>query len=247
MSPTHRASRNQLRSVWDDPTRRTHALESFAAAREVSGHDLLAAARLIADPELRRHIETHAADNLRHAQMFRDRVAELDSAGPVVRGDAVREDSGMDGSKTPSGFAPSLCDELGEVAYVATVHVTEERARDSFELHAELTAQDPMTEAVFTSILDDQRRHIQVTGGILEEWREGGQESAVRESLRRARRGRLMGRWRQLGLHSGAGFSRFILRVMYWTVLLPFGLLSRPKRHREPSQTARHTDLKSQY
>ena len=33
--------------------------------------------------------------------------------------------------------------------------------------------------------------------------------------------------WKQLGIRSGAGFSRAMLYVLYWTLLVPFGLIAR--------------------
>ncbi len=247
MNLTQRPSRRKLRSVWADPTRRVRALESFAATDEDGGRDLLAAARLIADPDLREHIERHATDQMRHAQMFRGRAAALRSSQSVGGEDTAHDDLARDPSKGRHGFAASLCDELGEVACVAMLHVAAQRARDVFEIHADLNRDDPATQALFEAILEDERHHVAYTGSFLDRWREGGDDRAVREGLRRARNSRLLTRWKQLGRRSGASFSRLMLRVMYWTVLLPFGLLSRASRRRPASQPPRRTDLKSQY
>jgi hypothetical protein len=41
-----------------------------------------------------------------------------------------------------------------------------------------------------------------------------------------------VGRWKRLGIHSGASFSRALLYVLYWTLLLPFGIVAKLGRGR---------------
>jgi hypothetical protein len=199
------------------------------------------------DDDLRQHIERHAEDASRHAQMLRDRAEVSRSTQSGASPDRVHDGLDQATPDTSHGVRGSSCDELGEVAFVAMLHVAEQRARGILELYADVTHDDAESHAVFEAILEDANRHVAYTGSFLQTWREHGQETAVRRGLQQARRSRTATHWRGLGLASGAGLSRFILRFMYWTVLVPFGLLSRPPRRRAPSQPPRHTRLHSQY
>ncbi|MEM7199146.1 MAG: hypothetical protein AAF628_02705 [Planctomycetota bacterium] len=223
------------RSLWTDPVRRVRTLESFAATEDDGGKDLLAAAKRILDADLRRHIQRHAEDEVRHASLFRGRAAELRSeAGLGVRRD---EESGrafdLIESRRGAGHdrhSATMCDELGEVAYVAMLHVAEQRARDLFEVHQSLLEHDPETRAVFEQILRDENYHVAYTSKFLDDWQAQGRGAEVVSALSAAKSSRFLGAWKRLGLRSGAGFSQVLLLVMYWTVLLPFGVLSRCMR-----------------
>jgi hypothetical protein len=46
-------------------------------------------------------------------------------------------------------FTAGLLDEMGEVAYVAMLHEAEKRAAKLFQVHSDLTRDDPPTAAVF--------------------------------------------------------------------------------------------------
>src|SRR5437870_13829378 len=65
------------RWVWGDFDRRVRKLIAFAAVEGDGGRDILRAAELTADPLLRRLYLEHAIDELRHADLFRQRGAEL--------------------------------------------------------------------------------------------------------------------------------------------------------------------------
>lgn len=224
------------RAVWTDPVRRFQTLLSFSETEEDGGKDLLAAARRVSDPDLRAHILRHAEDEVRHAELFRRRAAELaEEAGGTL--ERVGSDRAYDLSRGRGGevdahgfFDSGLCDELGEVAYVAMLHVAEQRAAELFELHHELNAHDPGTRAVFAEILKDEKYHVAYTGRFLEKWRRAGLGKEVDEGLDAARSSRLWGGWKRLGLRCGASLSRGVLRVLYWTLLLPFGLIARRSR-----------------
>ena len=222
--------RRRNRAVWRDPARTRRTLESFAATEEDGGRDLVAAARRASDPELALHLRRHARDELRHAELFRGRAAR------VVAPEAGEErpDRPYDlsrgrraGELDAHGFLTAgLIDELGEVEYVAMLHVAEGRAADLFTLHAELCEHDPETRAIFEEILRDEKYHVAYTARFLDRWRAEGRAREVDRALRAARGSRLFGAWKRLGARSGAGFSRLVLRVLYWTVLAPFGLLA---------------------
>lgn len=222
--------------VWRSPARTRATLLAFAETEEDGAKDLDAATRRIADPFLRGHVERHAADERRHASILRRRAAEL--ALDVGEGGGAGADSRRDlegsarrGAVASHGFySAGLYDELGEVAYVAMLHVAERRAAKLFELHHRAAEADPETAAVFAEIVTDEKYHVAYTQKILERWRAAGRGHEVDEALSRARSSRFVGAWKRLGLRSAGGLGRVLLYVAYFTVLAPFGLVARRQR-----------------
>ncbi len=228
-----RFKQRDSQKVWFDPERRILTLESFANTEEDGGRDLVAAARRISDPELREHIERHAADETRHAALFRHRAAELRAEGTKTAADVP--DKPYDLSHARPGlevdshgfFNAGLCDELGELEYVAMLHVAEQRAEALFDVFSRQTKHDPKTQAVFQSILKDEKYHVAYTGKFLERWRNDGRDREVDKALKSARSSRFMGAWKRVGLRAASGFSKVLMLVVYWTVLLPFACIAR--------------------
>src|SRR5256712_13457087 len=70
MRPVHRW-------IWGDFERRVRKLLSFAQVEGDGGRDILRAAEVTPDPLLRRLYLEHAIDELRHADLFRQRGAAL--------------------------------------------------------------------------------------------------------------------------------------------------------------------------
>ncbi len=229
-------SLRRYRDTWQDPVRRHRTLQSFSETEDDGGKDLVLAAKRVTDPELRQHLERHALDERRHAAMFRQRAAEVRALAADNAGSELStSERAFDLAGTRRGaefdahgsFNAGICDELGEVAYVAMLHVAEKRAAEVFELHRALNAHDPETQAVFDAILKDEKYHIAYTGRFLDKWRREGRAVEVEAGLADARSSRFVGSWKRLGVRSGASLSRGVLLVMYWTVLLPFGLCAR--------------------
>jgi hypothetical protein len=227
----------RYRSVWSDPRRKLLTLEGFARTEEDGGRDLLAAARRAEDAELRGHLERHARDELRHAALFRGRVAELEAASsragevPDKPYDIVRWRRGVE-VDAHGFYTAGLFDELGEIPYVAMLHVAERHAADLLALHRDLNEGDCATVALFDDILRDEKYHIAYTGTLLARWRARGRGREVEAGLAAARRSRLMGAWARVGTRSAAGLGRALLYAMYWTVLVPFALVARRARAR---------------
>lgn len=242
--------------MWADPLRKVLTLESFSRTEEDGGRDIVAALQRVQDSELRQHLERHARDEVRHADLFRRRAAVLRAA---ARSTTTAEDPGaaLDLARGRAGqnahgfFTAGILEERGEIAYVAMLHVAEVKARDIFAMHAELTADDPETNQIFTEILKDEKYHVSYTGKFLEQWRKDGYGPEVRRSLRAARSSRLLQNWKNLGLRSGAGLSRAVLYLFYWTLLLPFGLIARLRNRVEPGRSPPNQDparaLRSQF
>lgn len=230
----------RYRAMWADPVRKVRTLESFGSTEDDGGRDLLSAAKRVTDPELLHHIERHAKEEMLHGELFRARAAEL-RAESQTEG-AVREDfSDMSTSMLRArgdvevdghGFYDgSLLDSLGEVSYVAMVHVVEKRALETFELHRRCIGDDDAeTAALFERVAKDEKYHISYTGKILDRWRKEGREREVDQALKEAKRSTFLGAWKRLGLRSGAGFGKVMLFVFYWTILLPVGLFSRGRK-----------------
>ena len=222
----------RFRRTWSDPVRRYHTLQSFAETEEEGGRDLRAAARWIGDASLRTHLERHAADEARHAEMFRRRAAELasEAAGAKLRteaSDKVYDLSRLSLHSESHGFTARPFDGHDDIGYIAMVHVAEKRAAALFQMHRDLNKDDPRTAALFDEILRDEKYHVSYTGKFLDKWRDEGRELEVRVGLETAKASRFMGAWKRLGVRSAAGLCRALMYVFYWTILLPFGLFTR--------------------
>jgi rubrerythrin len=242
---------SRAKAVWSDPQRKLRTLESFGETEEDGGRDLEVAARRVVDAELKRHLLRHADDERRHAALFRKHAAEL-RAHTAQLARTADESEAYDLSRGRKGheidahgfFRAGLIDELGEVAYVAMLHVAEQRAAETFQLHRGLTLDDPALTASFDEILRDEKYHVAYTQRFLEKWEAEGRGHEVKQGLRDARASRLIGAWKRLGVRSGAGFSQALLFVLYWTVLLPFGLLARAKKAPASAGEPRKQDAK---
>lgn len=228
---------SRARAVWSDPQRKLRTLESFGETEEDGGRDLEVAARRVVDQDLRKHLLRHAEDEKRHAALFRKHASDLRAKTAQVARTAD-ESEAYDLSRGRKGheidahgfFRAGLIDEMGEVAYVAMLHVAEQRAAETFALHRRLTLDDPELTASFDEILRDEKYHVAYTQRFLEKWEAEGRAREVEVGLRDARASRLIGAWRRLGVRSGAGFSQVVLFIFYYTVLAPFGLFARAKK-----------------
>ncbi len=223
------------RGTWEDPQRKYRTLLSFSETEEDGGKDLVRAARRVADPELRTHLERHAADEIRHAAIFRERAASFAAEHGLAAGTGDSPDRPYDLSGARPGleldahgfFNAGLVDELGELEYVAMLHVAERKAAELFTTYRDLNADDPDTREVFESILRDEKYHVAYTGTFLDRWRREGRGPEVDKALGEAKDSRMWSAWKRLGMRSAAGFAHVVLFVLYWTLLLPFGLFAR--------------------
>jgi len=246
-------------AAWSDPVRKLKTLESFARTEEDGGRDIAAALKVVTDPEARKHLERHAKDEIRHANLFRGRAAELRAQG-IVSKDAEEAGRAYDLSHgklaeqtNAHGFLrTALADEMGEVSYIAMLNVAEKRAAVMFRSNIRHLSQDDSTRAIFESILKDEHYHVAWTSTVLKRWKSEGRGAEVKRALSMAKGSRFFGAWKRLGARSAAGFSRIVLVVLYFTLLLPFGLLVRGKKPKSgwSSPLAPRADLarlRSQY
>lgn len=232
-------------AVWADPIRTIRTLESFARTEADGARDIATAALRTVDPELQRHFTRHAADERRHAELFARRAAALRAEHPQAPPPDDDKRLDLDRSRRSADvdahgfFVAGLFDELGEVAYVAMLHVAERRAAALFTTQRALTRHDPQTRAIFEEILRDEQYHVAYTKSMLAQWRRQGRGREVGTALTSARGQRLLGAWKRLGARSAHGLGRVLLALVYWTVCVPFGLVARGSATREGWQAAR--------
>ena len=247
----------RYRDIWRDATRTIRTLESFAETEADGARDIATARQRSVEPWLCVQFEHHAADEWRHAEMFRARAQELRTQHPDV--DPAERDPGFDLAKGRKSsevdahgfFVSGLMEELGDVAYVAMLHVAEKRAARLFRQMSAATRHDPATNRIFEEILKDERFHVAYTKKALEHWRARGRGKDVSDALAAAKGQRFLGAWRRFGLRAAASFGRVLLWIAYHTVLLPFGLVARCTRpaagFQAPLVRSAARGLRSQY
>ncbi len=221
--------------VWADPRRKHRTLLSFAETEEDGGRDLARAAERVCDPELRQHLERHSRDEARHASLFRQRALEVAAEEHLSAADGVAPEKRFELAGARAGleidvhgaFRAGLIDELGELEYVAMLHVAERKAAALFAAYSEMNAHDGKTRAVFEEILRDEKYHVAYTGTFLDKWRKQGRGAEVERALDAATDSRWLGAWKRLGVRSASSFSQLVLFALYWTLIAPFGLLAR--------------------
>ena len=244
---TRRFAVRRSRGIWNDPVRHYRTLVSFSETELDGGKDLKLAAQRVSDPELRMHLERHARDEERHASLFRVRASEVKAEAARGSLDAHESDRAWDLGRARAGrdvdahgfLQVGLIGEMGDVAYVAMLHVAERRAAELFTVHHAGSATAPATQRVFDEILKDEKYHVAYTSKFLQKWRDQGRTKEVEDALSAARGSRLVGAWRRLGVRSASGFSRVVLFVLYWTLLLPFGALAGRNRSTHGWQPAK--------
>jgi hypothetical protein len=104
--------------------------------------------------------------------------------------------------------------------------VAERKAAKLFARFERETAGDPRTQEIFREILRDEKYHVAYTGRCLDQWKQRGRQTEVKQALRLARGSRFLGALRRAGLRSGAAFGRLLMRGSYFTLLAPFGAIA---------------------
>jgi hypothetical protein len=215
------------RWIWRHPQRRAHKLLSFGETEADGSRDLVRAAELTADPTLRRLYIVHAADEERHAELFRSRGKALSRALPSQSLNALQwnwvtpGERGLDDLKVHAESDASL---------LAFLHLSEKSAAKHFAFYLQALKDDPSTSAVFREILKDETFHMSYTLAQLARL-EPKRHGAL---LWRARLNRL---WKTYlrGMSAIAGvIGTVILTVQYFLLLPPFALLAKRAERREP-------------
>ncbi len=257
-TPSTWFQRRAYRGVWSDPARKVRTLESFAQTEADGGNEIRAAVSFARNDALKGHLARHADDEVRHANMFTQRAAELRAAGvggPVGDETSDRafdmERSRGDGLDFHGDLSGSPIDEIGEIPYVAKLHVAECRAAELFAIHSSLLDDDPETKKVFDDILVDEKYHMGYTNHLLREWRKEGRASEVKSALKSARESRFLGAWKRLGIRSAGGFGRVTMFLAYYTLAVPFALVAKRGRlavgWQDPVDRAEPDAIRQQY
>src|SRR3989442_14794976 len=164
MSPVRGARVDRMlrpvhRWVWADFDRRVRKLLAFAEVEGDGGRDILRAAEVASDPLLRRLYLEHAIDELRHADLFRQRGAAL------LQLRSTRSQVLFNTSPLPGGHGLDDLSIEGEPDHrlLAFLHVAEKAAAGRFAIYRDVVDDDPSTRAVFEEILRDEVFHMNYT------------------------------------------------------------------------------------
>src|SRR2546428_2092086 len=158
-APVDRMLRPVHRWVWADFDRRVRKLLAFAEVEGDGGRDILRAAELTSDPLLRRLYLEHAIDELRHADLFRQRGAAL------LQLRSTRSRVLFNTSPLPGGHGLDDLSIEGEPDHrlLAFLHVAEKAAAGRFAIYRDVVGDDPPTRAIFEEILRDEVFHMNYT------------------------------------------------------------------------------------
>jgi hypothetical protein len=224
--PLERALRPVHRWVWRDADRSARKLLTFAATDADGGRDLSRAAERTSDPLLRRLFLRHAADEQRHADLFRARgrtiLAHLGSrrAGRFEGRWITPGERGPDDLRVEAAGDPSL---------LAFLHLSERAAAGRFAVYRDVIG-DAATREVFQRVLQDEVFHMSYTRAQL--------ERIVPEHhgrhLWRARAVRLWKAYLRVAMAIAGAIGTLVLLAQYFLVLPVFAALAKRAARREP-------------
>jgi rubrerythrin len=212
------------RWVWSDVQRRARKLLTFSETEADGAHDISRAAELTRDPSLRLLYLRHAADEQRHAVLFRRRGRELNdsSRAPVFEANWLAPgERGLDDLDVRSE---------GDEALLAFLHLSEKAAAGRFVVYEKVLACDPQTRAVFARILKDEEYHMTYTHKQLA--RLAPRKQGLR--LWQARVGRLWNVYLRVASALAGLLGTVMLAIQYFLILPVFALLARRAARREP-------------
>jgi len=215
------------RWVWGDFDRRVRKLLAFAEVEGDGGRDILRAAELTPDPLLRRLYLEHAIDELRHADLFRQRGAAL------LQLRSARSEVDLNTNPLPGGHGLDDLAIEGEPDHrlLAFLHVAEKAAAGRFTIYRDVVQDDPSTRAIFEEILRDEVFHMNYTYTQLARVL----PRSYRRQVWQARGSRLWKRYLRLAAAVANVLGSAILTVIYFVVLAPFAWLARRAARREPA------------
>ncbi|MBS2013227.1 MAG: ferritin-like domain-containing protein [Deltaproteobacteria bacterium] len=234
------------RWVWSDPHRRAQKLLVFAETEADGGRDLARASEITRDGLLRRLYLRHAADEQRHAEMFRTRARSLlQSLPPPARTGAAMQANWV----TPGerGLDDLRVEGEGDDTLLAFLHLSERAAAARFAIYSDVVSADPETRDVFQSILRDEAFHMNYTYAQLK--RVSPRRHGWRLWLARA--SRLWKGYLRISTAIAGVMGGLMLLVQYFVLLPPFALLAKRARRKEREgwtlPAGRSRPLESQY
>jgi hypothetical protein len=215
------------RWVWADFDRRVRKLIAFAQVEGEGGRDILRAAEVTPDPLLRRLYLEHAIDELRHADLFRERGAAL------LQRRSTFSKALFNTSPLPGGHGLDDLAIEGEPDHrlLAFLHVAEKAAAGRFAIYRDVVDDDPSTRAIFEEILRDEVFHMNYTYTQLARVLPG----SYRRQVWRARASRLWKRYVRAAAAVAGVMGAAVLTVIYVVALGPFAWLAKRAERREPA------------
>ncbi len=213
------------RWVWGDADRRVRKLIAFAQVEGEGGRDILRAAELTPDPLLRRLYLEHAIDELRHADLFRQRGAAL------LQLRASHSTTLFDTTPLPGGHGLDDLSIEGEPDHrlLAFLHVAEKAAAGRFTIYRDIVDDDPSTRSIFEEILRDEVFHMNYTYTQLTRIR----PTSYRRQVWQARGSRLWKRYLRVAAALAGVIGTTMLTLIYFVVLAPFAWLAKRAQRRE--------------
>jgi hypothetical protein len=216
--------------AWRVPGHPARMLHGFARAEQGSMVDLQAAANLTPSPARRALYLRHALDERKHAGMFARRAAEIGRASQRAaegEGAAVEADPVWAGPVVAD--TEGLYERLGEVAFLAFVHLGEARGRAQFAAHVRTCRSlgDKRTVDLLEAIDTDEARHESYSVALLVEL--SGGERAARRALHKARAWEAWRLFRRAG-RAVAGRVYALLMLVVFVAVAPLALLVRVVR-----------------
>ena len=216
LTPVHRW-------VWGDVNRRARKLLTFGQTEENGARDISRAAERTPDPALRILYLRHAADEQRHAVLFRKRGREILDASrpPVFEANWLAPgERGLDGLDVGSESDQDL---------LAFLHLSEKAAAGRFVVYEKVLAEDPQTRAVFARILQDEENHMTYTK------KELARLARRREGWRlwRARGGRLWNAYLRIASAIASVMGTVMLALQFFLLLPAFAALAKRSAGRE--------------
>lgn len=213
------------RFIWADPQRRARKLLEFAEVEAAGGRDLVRAAELTSDPELRARYLVHARDEARHADMFqaRGRALRKEASGEGKEGLAdwmAPGERGIDGLDLRHEKDADL---------LAFLHLSESAAARDFARYARVVGADAPTRILFQRILRDEDEHKRYTHDQL-------RRIAPKHSHRVLWWARLRRLWKaylRFATALAGVIAGVILTLQYFLILPPFAWMARRNARRE--------------
>ncbi len=226
VAPIDRLLRPVHRWVWSDADRRTRKLLAFAEVETDGGRDILRAAELTPDPLLRRLYLEHAADELRHGVLFRERGAAL------RRGRTSRRRF-FDSTPLPGGHGLDdlRVDHEPDPRLLAFLHIAEKAAAGRFTLYRDLVADDAATRAIFEHILRDEVFHMNYTYMQLARVA----PATHRRHVWMARGSRLWKRYLRVAAALASAIGGVLLLFQYFVLVPPFAWMAKRMERKEPA------------
>src|SRR5438093_13151746 len=206
--------------------RRVRKLLAFAEVETDGGRDIVRAAEVTPDPLLRRLYLEHAIDELRHADLFRQRGAAL------LQLRSTRSQALFNTSPLPGGHGLDDLSIEGEPDHrlLAFLHVAEKAAAGRFAIYRDVVDDDPSTRAIFEEILRDEVFHMNYTYTQLARVL----PKSYRRQVWQARASRLWKRYLRAAAAVAGVLGTAVLTMMYFVVLAPFAWPARRAERREP-------------